>query len=313
MLNLIVGGDGFIGRNLATKLIEDNERVLVLDVDIWNSTTKFPLALNPNYEIYKPSSLDWSEQCISRLGKNTEIVIWHLAANSDIAKASKDLNIDYQLTLGSTIEMLKVAQRTECRSIEFTSSSAVYGKRIANARFLESDKLLPISNYGTMKMASESIIRNVSTQYRIPYHIYRLANIVGPQMTHGLIFDISKKISVDNKKLQVLGDGNQRKSYMHVEDLLNTMIMISNKSESFTINTGPNDNGMIVKEIVDIIIKEINIFPEIYYESKSEGWVGDVVDSIMDTSLFEKHIDFQISDSRRSIEKAVSSRIAEIS
>jgi len=312
MLNLIVGGDGFIGRNLATELIENNEKVLVLDIDIWNSAAKFPLALNPNYEIFKPSSLNWSAQCISRLGKNTEIVIWHLAANSDIAKASNDLNIDYQLTLGSTIEVLKVAQKTECRSIEFTSSSAVYGRRISNAKFLEPDKLFPISNYGTMKMASESIIGNFSTQYGIPHHIYRLANIVGPQMTHGLIFDISNKILADNYKLQVLGDGNQRKSYMHVKDLINTMLVISNKSESLTINTGPNDNGMIVKDIVDLIIKEINIFPEIYYESKSEGWVGDVVDSIMDTSLFEKHIDFQISDSRRSIENAVSSRIAEI-
>jgi UDP-glucose 4-epimerase len=306
MMNLIIGGAGFIGKALTKKLRESDEKFLVVDVGVWPNSGK------PGSELWTPSDLKWSGECLSKLKGVSKIRIWHLAANSDIAKASTNYEIDYELTLGSTIEVLKVAEKIDCSSIEFTSSSAVYGNRIGGARFLEEDLLLPISNYGNMKLSSEVLIRIFSDKNRVPHHIHRLANIVGQDMTHGLIFDLVNKIKVNRNELKVLGDGNQRKTYMHVDDLIHSMIEVSKMPESLVINTGPADDGVTVSEVVSIVLRELEIDPIVHYGTKPEGWHGDVVDSVMDTSRMRTLLNFQPRDSRESVEAAVKSRVLEI-
>ena len=181
MFNLIIGGSGFIGKSLTKKLKEIGEKILVVDVGIWKNSD------SRDDDLWTPDDLHWSSECIGKLKGISGVRIWHLAANSDIAKAAKNFEIDYELTLGSTIEVLKVAEKIDCSSIEFTSSSAVYGNRIGDRKFQENDPLVPISNYGNMKAASETLIRIFADRNKVPFHNYRLANIVGPNMTHGLI------------------------------------------------------------------------------------------------------------------------------
>ena len=312
MFNLIVGGSGFIGTRLTKKLFEIGEEVLVLDIDVWESASIRKQEKFGAIETIYPNDLKWSQDCISRIKFKKNIRIWHLAANSDIAKASKDFEIDYELTLGSTLEALKVAAEVDCKSIEFTSSSAVYGNRNGGARFLEEDLLLPISNYGNMKLASEVLIRIFSDRNGVPHHIHRLANIVGPQMTHGLIFDLVNKIKENRNELQVLGNGKQRKTYMHVDDLVHSMIEVSKMPESLVMNTGPSDDGVTVTEVVTLLLQELNLDPIVHFESKPEGWHGDVVDSVMDTSRMKSLLNFQPRCSRESIEAAIKSRVLEV-
>jgi UDP-glucose 4-epimerase len=306
MMNLIIGGAGFIGKSLTKRLKEDDKKILVVDVGIWQNSR------NLGDEVWTPSDLKWSGECLKKLKGFSDIRIWHLAANSDIAKASKDFEIDYQLTLGSTIETLKVASEVDCKSIEFTSSSAVYGNRVSGAKFLEEDSLSPISNYGNMKLSSEILIKIFSDKTKVPYHIHRLANIVGPEMTHGLIFDLVNKLKENREELKVLGNGKQRKTYMHVEDLVTSMMQISIKSESLLINTGPADDGVTVAEVVKLLLRELGIDPVVHYEAKPEGWHGDVVDSVMDTSKMRNLLNFQPRDSYTSVEAAIKSRVLEI-
>jgi UDP-glucose 4-epimerase len=312
MFNLIIGGSGFVGRRLSKTLLDLGEEVLVLDIDVWKSAPRLKQDKSGVMETIYPTDLKWSKDCISRLKFKKNIRIWHLAANSDIAKASKDFEIDYELTLGSTLEALKVAAEVDCKSIEFTSSSAVYGNRVGGAKFFEADLLLPISNYGNMKLSSEVLIRIFADKTSVPYHIHRLANIVGPDMTHGLIFDLVNKIKRNSNELQVLGDGKQRKTYMHVDDLIHSMIEVSKMPESLVINTGPADDGVTVSEVVSIVLRELEIDPIVHYGTKPEGWHGDVVDSVMDTSRMRTLLNFQPRDSRESVEAAVKSRVLEI-
>ena len=265
MFNLIIGGSGFVGRRLSKNLLERGEEVLVLDIDVWKNAPRQTQEKFGVIETIYPTNLNWSQDCISRIKFKKNIRIWHLAANSDIAKASKDFEIDYDLTLGSTLEVLKVASEIDCISIEFTSSSAVYGNRIGSARFLEEDLLMPISNYGNMKLSSEILIRIFSNKNKVPYHIHRLANIVGPDMTHGLIFDLVNKIKRNRNELHVLGDGKQRKTYMHVDDLVHSMIEVSKMPESLLMNTGPSDDGVTVSEVVTLLLQELDLEPIVHF------------------------------------------------
>lgn len=310
-LNLIIGGNGFIGQTLTQSLKNQNKRALILDIDIWKSQGS---RVNSNFEQFPLSDSNWKDRLLFKISGESEVVIWHLAANSDIAKASSNYEIDYKYTLGSTIDVIDLAMSlgSRCKRIVFTSSSAVYGVRKGEKLFLENDKLLPISNYGVMKEASEKILKIYSDRSETTVQIYRLANIVGSSMTHGLIFDLVNKLKSNPSKLNVLGDGNQRKTYLHVEDLVKIMENFIPSSQSFTMNVGPNDEGIQVREIVDTLLLSIGGTIEVEYENKPEGWAGDVTNSVMDTSSLFSKIDFQILGSLESIEKAIKSRLKEV-
>lgn len=311
-INLIVGGNGFIGQNLVKGLMPTRSKIVIADKNIWQ-IDQIPFGENiAELDLSEPN---WKEKFVESLDSLSSVSIWHLAANSDIAKASIDFEIDFNLTLGSTLDVVKIASALgpRCKSIEFTSSSAVYGVRQGHKKFKEDDKLSPISNYGIMKEASEKVLNIFSQQSKIPIHIYRLANIVGNSMTHGLIFDLSNKLFRDDTKLQVLGNGYQRKTYLHVSDLVNAMIKLSLNPKSFTINMGPDDEGMNVREIAELLLKKANMQCQIIYEDKAEGWFGDVVDSVMETSLMRKMLNASTKSSFEAIDEAISSRLAELS
>ena len=309
MINLVVGGLGFVGTSLIKKMEKMKMNSLIVDVDVWGkgySSIGNPL----NFDVIKPTTMNWAEQCIGEIG-NKPVRIWHLAANSDIAKASKNLKIDYELTLGSTLEVLKVANNVDCASIEFTSSSAVYGNRIGGSKFKEEDPQNPISTYGVMKLASEFLISIYADRNRIPYHSYRLANIVGPNMTHGLIFDLINKLRSDSGELQVLGDGRQRKTYLHVDDLVEFMIKASSLETSLTVNVGPVDEGLAVSEIVKMILDQTDKDITVKYEDKPYGWPGDVTDSVMDTSKLQEMRLITPRSSEQSVRESILARLHE--
>jgi UDP-glucose 4-epimerase len=310
-INLIIGGNGFIGQNLVKALTPAGHKIVIADKNIWqvqsNKLVENIIELNLNHP-------NWKDEFIESLNLECTVTIWHLAANSDIAKASDDFEIDFRLTLGSTIDVVNIASAlgSRCKSIEFTSSSAVYGLRQGNKKFGENDKLNPISNYGVMKEASEKVLNVFSQKSGIPIHIYRLANIVGDKMTHGLIYDLTNKLLMDSTRLQVLGNGYQRKTYLHVIDLVNLMIKLSNTSSSFTVNAAPDDEGMDVREVAELLVKKANFTCQIEYEEKAEGWFGDVVDSVMENALMRDMSNEPVMSSFEAIDAAIKSRLAEL-
>jgi UDP-glucose 4-epimerase len=131
-------------------------------------------------------------------------------------------------------------------------------------------------------------------------------------MTHGLIFDLVNKLKRDRNELNVLGNGKQRKTYMHVEDLVHSMLEVSKLPGSLLMNTGPSDDGITVSEVVTLLLKELDLEPIVRYEDKPEGWHGDVVDSVMDTSKMRTLLNFQPRDSRQSVAAAIKSRVLEV-
>jgi len=310
-IHFLLGGNGFIGRALAANLISAGHKVVSADIDVWGRGTDSD---TPNLRHLNMREINWAEKFVSDLNINQEVRIWHLAANSDISRAATDYSLDYKLTLGSTLEVIRLATLLgiRCAGIEFTSSSAVYGNRLEGKLFREEDKLEPISNYGAMKEASEKMLGIFSGRFDVPLHIYRLANIVGENMTHGVIFDLVNKLKINSKVLQVLGNGSQVKTYMDVEDLVSIMLVLSKLNNSLVVNVGPDDAGVSVKEIAELIIEKTDLKSRVEFQEQAYGWPGDVINSVMSTSKLKEISSYNPKGSLSAVEKAILARIAEV-
>ena len=311
ILHFVLGGEGFIGRTLVKSLVDSGSKVVVADIDIWDRGFSHDSDSISHLDLSQPS---WAEKFSTAVSDSQQVRVWHLAANSDISRAASDYALDFNITLGSTIDIVKLAilLGKKCASVEFTSSSAVYGNRIGNRKFQENDKLDPISNYGVMKEASEKILQIYGTRHQVPVHIYRLANIVGSGMTHGVIHDLVNKLKAENMFINILGDGTQIKTYLHVEDLVQTMINLSENPSSLTLNVGPEDSGIRVAEIAKLILKVTGSNAELRFEDKTYGWLGDVVDSVMDVSKLKSLSKVQLRSSSLAVEDAIRSKVEEV-
>lgn len=280
---LVTGAAGFIGSHLIDRLLYlgykvvgiDNLRVGLID----NLKDAF---LNPLFSFYQVDISD--QKSLSKfesrllLGKNQCIdTVWHMAANSDIAAGAVDPRIDLCHTFMTTYEILGLMRRQRAANILFASSSAVYGEAAGQMRE-DLGPLLPISSYGAMKLAAEAAISAAVEVHVNQAFICRFPNVVGSRGTHGVIYDLVRKLKAQPADLEVLGNGLQRKPYLHVSELVDAMIFIkTNATERRALyNIGPEDEGVEVRKIAQTILETANIDLPIRYTGGNRGWPGDV-------------------------------------
>ena len=282
---IVAGGLGFIGINLIKELLKKKKSIFILD----NFSNGNKLFLNRlknvdtlNVIECELSRLDETFKAIEKILCQVESIdeIWHLAANSDIHNGIHNPQIDLRDTFMTTFNLLEVAKKNSIKDFFFTSSSAVYGdygKKIIE----ENDgPLMPISNYGAMKLASEALCFSAYEGFLEKLRIFRLPNVVGTPATHGVILDFIKKLVKNPKKLNVLGNGEQQKSYLHVNDLVEGMILLSEtnleENSNPIFNLGPDENSVKVSWIAQQVVFKFSPKAEIVYENKDRGWVGDI-------------------------------------
>lgn len=300
MIHIVVGGVGFIGQELIKELQVEGNKIIVVDIDLWDLATKVEEFREVTY--FETPSLNWSEVLLEILPKSGSYTIWHLAANSDISKGSADFTVDYELTLGSTIQVINTAMHLDVDAIHFTSSSAVYGEGTLHEDFTEDSICAPISNYGVCKLASEQMLQNFVSNTSTPLFIYRLANIIGPKMTHGVIFDFKNKLEINKETLRVLGNGKQTKSYLHVSNLVKFMLEVkSNARESFVLNIGSGDSGFSVKEIANLVCGKYSPEARIEFENTDRGWKGDAPISLMNTNRLQELFQMRMPTSQEAV------------
>src|SRR5439155_24389307 len=144
----------------------------------------------------------------------------HLAANPDIAKAVTRPDIDFWEGTYLTQNVLEAMRVTGARNIIYTSGSGVYGENPKVAFREDYGPCLPISTYGASKLACEGLISAYCHMFGFSGRTFRFANVVGPRQTHGVGYDFVRFLKADPTRLRILGDGTQKKSYIHVEDVL---------------------------------------------------------------------------------------------
>lgn len=308
---LLTGSAGFIGSNLARYFLNKNKIVLGIDnLQLGNIKNIKDLLNNKNFFFIKfdISNFNRLNKFIKKISKKYQIkTIWHLAANSEIKDGFKNPDNDYKNTFLTTYNLIKIAKAYKVENFIFASSSAIYGNLGEKKLKESSGPLLPISTYGAMKLASEGMISAAKESFLKKAYIFRFPNVVGLPSTHGIIHDLIIKLKKKPTELKVLGNGKQKKIYMHVKDLILAMIfIIKNSKEKISLfNIGPNDSGVSVKFISKEVARYFKKNKKIIFEKKSQGWVGDVPKFSYSIKKLKK-IGFDIrSSSKLSIIKSV--------
>lgn len=272
---LITGGAGFIGSNMVDRLIGENE-IVVLD-NLSNVDERYVRKHQdkPGFTFIRGDLNDLPDL---DLGKDIDVVI-HLAANSDVRNGAEGPRIDYENNVSATFKLLEYMRMKDVGHILFASSSTVYGEATIMPTPENYGPYLPISSYGASKMAGEGFISAYSHYYGIRGSIFRFANIVGKNSTHGVIYDFIRKLQKNSTELEILGDGTQRKSYLYVEDCVNSMIYVHDRLQKTDIFNLGNRETTSVTKIADVVTSEMGLKDVKYNYTggiNGRGWKGDV-------------------------------------
>ena len=286
---LVTGSAGFIGSHLVDKLLFSGYNVVGIDnFSLGNLDNITHLSGKSNFvqldfDLADTSSLD---KVFSQYDFD---VIFHFAANSDVKLGSKDTSVDINSNFYTTRNLLEKMVDRKISKIVFASTSAIYGS--LNGDISESQgPLFPTSLYGASKLASEAFISTYCNLFGIQAWLFRFPNVVGPRLTHGVIYDFIAKLTSNPNELEVLGDGKQEKPYLHVFDLLDAISMAYDKSQEMInfFNVGP-DSTTSVKDISKFLIKSMSLSDvKVSYTGGKIGWPGDVAKVSYDTSKIKE-------------------------
>jgi UDP-glucose 4-epimerase len=275
---LVTGGAGFIGSHLCDVLIKDeSNKITVLDnLSLGRLENIKHLADDSRFAFVKGDILD-SDLFADLFSNSAFDIVFHLAANSDIAISHQKPQVDLESTFLTTFRVLDMMRQHQVKSLVFASTSAIYGDP-ANHKLTENfGPLLPVSHYGAGKLASEAFISSFAENYGIQAWITRFPNVVGERATHGAIFDFIRKAQSDQADLEVLGNGEQNKPYVYVKDLVNALVYVwKNSSQKINLYNIGVDSRTKVSQIARIVLEELGSAKEIRYTGGTQGWVGDV-------------------------------------
>lgn len=280
MKMLVTGAAGFIGSYIVDALLERGIRLVGTDNFVRGRRENLASAMANEAFTFIEADLGDPQADFSELIAHGPFdMVWHMAANSDIAAGANDDGIDFRDTFQTTRGALAICKAADSRKLVFASTSAVYGE---NPETLHeaTGPLLPISNYGAMKLAAEAVISTAAETYLDAAWIMRFPNVIGGRATHGVIYDFCHKLMKDPGTLQVLGDGTQKKPYLHVSELVSALLFITDKTAGedgrHLYNIGPADDGVSVREIAEALVAAAGETAEIAYQGGDRGWVGDV-------------------------------------
>lgn len=301
---IVTGGAGFIGSHLCLRLLQDGHSVLAID-DLSLGQEKFlkPCLDFPEFKFVKADLLDLEK--ITPMFEGIERV-WHLAANSDIAAGGAKTDIDLRIGTIATYNVLEAMRIHKVGEFVFSSTSAIYGEATVRPTPENYGPLLPISFYGASKLACEVLATAFGHNYNMKVWIYRFANIVGSHTTHGAIHDFIKKLRKNPRELEVLGDGSQQKSYLHVQDCIEGMIFGISKSRDEVNLFNLASRGVCnVTQIADSVIEGMKLSAQKKFTGGSRGWKGDVPKTELDGGRLQKLGFVPRWDSHESVKKAV--------
>ncbi|MFC1992481.1 NAD-dependent epimerase/dehydratase family protein [Chloroflexota bacterium] len=299
----ITGGAGFIGSYLTDRLIGYGEVTVYDNLSSGRQEFIKHHIGKSNFHFVQADLLDRETLIQSLAGHD---MVFHLACNSDIRKGTVDTSLDLKQGVLTTHNLLEAMIQNDIKNIVFTSSSAVYGEKI-EPMVEHLGPLLPISLYGASKLCCEGFISAFCHLFDIKAWIFRIANVVGGRASHGVINDFIIKLKQDPERLEVLGDGKQRKSFLYINDCIDGILFGVEYSynQLNLLNLG-TDSYTDVAGIANMVIEAMGLSEvKIDYSGGSRGWKGDVP-SVQLNSKRMRQLGFQPSyTSDQAISKAI--------
>jgi UDP-glucose 4-epimerase len=271
---IVTGGAGFIGSHLIDRLREENE-VLVYD----NFSNPAIKERRSDVTYFEDNILDLA--ALVEKTKSADVIL-HYAAAPSVKESSENPLHSFEQNVQGTINVLEAARKNDIPRLVFASTSTVYGE--AETPTPESASLKPISNYGASKVACEMYARSYSSLYGIQAIVLRYANIFGPRANRGVMYDFFHKLKQTPKKLEILGNGKQKKSYLYIDDCIDaTLASLRTKKQFDAFNIG-SEEQVTVDRIAEVMSDELGLDPEFEYTGGDRGWEGDVPVMLLDVS-----------------------------
>jgi UDP-glucose 4-epimerase len=280
----VVGGAGFIGSHLVRALLERPSVDRVVVYDNFSSGRRLHLASvasDPRLDIVEDEVRDLDALTAAMAGTTTVV---HLASNPDIAKAMTDPTIDFDEGTFLTHHVVEAARRSGVDLVLYASGSGVYGDLGEVEADEDQGPLEPVSTYGASKLAGEALISSYCHMFGLRGRAFRFGNVVGPNQTHGVGFDFVRKLLADPNRLEILGDGSQSKSYVHVDDVLAAVLLagehaMTAHASPYSVYNVATGDYITVREIADLAIECLHLDASAVkqvYSGGDRGWKGDV-------------------------------------
>jgi UDP-glucose 4-epimerase len=273
----IVGGAGFIGSHLVRRLHSQTEESITI-YDNFSSGRLWRLgdaAESGRVKIVRGDVKDLPSLTAAMRGHRH---VFHFASNPDIARAVKEPDIDFWEGTYLTQNVVEAMRQSGVRHLTYASGSGIYGETGKLAVYEDYAPMLPISTYGASKLAGEALIGAYVKMFDLHGMAFRFANVVGPRQSHGVSYDFILRLLDDPTQLRILGDGSQSKSYIHVDDVLDAMLLIAKQSESgFEYFNVATEDYLTVKQIADLVVARLGLTGVKYqFTGGDRGWKGDV-------------------------------------
>lgn len=276
MKSIVIGGAGFIGSHLCDALLAAGGHVACVDNFFIGTRGNIAHLRNqPSFSFFEVDASDLGSLA-QIFEKEEPDYVFHLAANSDIQASANNPVVEMKNTYTTTFNVLECMRRYNVKRLFFSSTSAVYGEKIGNVDE-NTSPLMPISYYGGAKLGSEAMISAYSYMNDLRTLIFRFPNVIGPRLTHGVIFDFIAKLKKDPSHLDILGDGAQTKPYLHVFDLIQAIILLMYAPQGVTTYNLGVESATSVTRIAEIVTEKMHLSGiPFHYSGGIGGWKGDV-------------------------------------
>lgn len=284
---LITGGAGFIGSNLADRLLKENNKIIVIDnfnnyynPKIKENNIAHNLS-NPNYKLYRGDILDVN--LIDKIFNENKIdTVVHIAACAGV-RPSIENPLEYiETNIEGTTIILEAMKKYNVNKIVFASSSSIYGNSKAE-KFSENLKVSePISPYAMSKSACEQILYTYSKLFNMQAICLRFFTVYGPRQRPDLAIRKFIDLIEQNKPIPVYGDGTTMRDYTYIDDIIDGIISAIqyNKTSYEIINLGggsPVTLNEMIKAIEEVLDKKAEI-------ERLPMQLGDVEKTVSDIS-----------------------------
>lgn len=274
MRYFVTGAAGFVGSNLVDRLLRQGHAVIGID-NLSTGQRAFLTSASRDlrFKLIINDLLETSQLASAMIGCDA---VFHFAANADVRHGSDDPQRDLRQNTIVTSRLLEAMRTAGVRRIVYASTASVYG----DASVIPTPETAPFpvqtSFYGASKLAAEALITAHCAAFGMESHIFRFVSMLGTRYTHGHVFDFFVRLTENPRHLAILGNGWQRKSYLHVDDAISAVLLAFEMARGGVniFNVG-HDETLTVRDSADVICACLGLAPQRDYGTADRGWVGD--------------------------------------
>lgn len=275
MKYFITGGAGFIGSNMADRLLSEPENEVVVYDNFCTGRHEFleEASKSDRFKLVEGDTLDLEAMTKAMEGCD---FVFHFAANADVRMGCEHPRKDLEQNTIATFNVLEAMRANGIKRMGFSSTGSVYGECPVIPTPEDGPFPIQTSLYGASKLACEGLLAAYAEGFGYQVYIFRFVSILGERYTHGHVFDFCKRLKDEPNHLHILGDGHQKKSYLYVKDCMEAILTaVRNANDKVNIFNLGTDEYVEVNDSVRFICGKLGVTPEFTYEGGERGWVGD--------------------------------------